>query len=71
MCFNRRKVVEWLVEHGANVNTQDEMGYSALHIATQEKHTELVSYLLRNGANVNIQDKFGNSDSARESRNPI
>ena len=62
---NRRKVVEWLVERGANINTQDENGFSALHIATQERNSEMVSYLLQNGANVNIQDKFGNNPILR------
>lgn len=66
--LNRRKVAEWLIGHGANINTQDEIGFSALHIATQEKHIELVSYLLQNGANVNIQDKFGNTPLMRTDR---
>ena len=63
--LNRRKVAEWLIGRGANINTQDENGFSALHIATQEKRIEMVSYLLQNGANVNIQDKFGNTPLMR------
>lgn len=66
--LNRRKVVEWLIGHGTNINTQDENGFSALHVATQEKHIEMVSYLLQNGANVNIQDKFGNTPLMRTDR---
>ena len=66
--LNRRKVVEWLIGRGANINTQDENGFSALHIATQEKHIDMVSYLLQNGANVNIQDKFGNTPIMRTDR---
>ena len=63
--LNRRKVAEWLIGHGANINTQDENGFSALHVATQEKHIDMVSYLLQNGANVNTQDKFGNTPIMR------
>ena len=65
---NRVKLVEWLVISGANVNTQDENDFSALHIATQEKHTEMVLYLLHNGANINIRDKFGNTPIMRTNR---
>lgn len=63
--LNRRSVTEWLVEHGANINAQDEMGFSALHGATQERNIEMVSYLLQHGANVNIQDKWGNNPILR------
>ena len=66
--LNRKKLVEWLVANGANINTQDENDFSALHIATQEKHTDMVLYLLRNGANVNIRDKFGNPPIMRINR---
>lgn len=65
---NRAELVEWLLFHGANVNTQDENAFSALHIATQERHTEMVLYLLCNGANVNIRDKFGNTPIMRINR---
>lgn len=66
--LNRRKVAEWLIERGANVNTQDENSFSALHIAVQERNIDMVSYLLRCGADVNIQDKFGNTPIMRTNR---
>ena len=67
-CCNRMKLAEWLIEHGANINTQDENDFSALHIAVQEKHIGMVSYLLGKGADVNIRDKFGNNPIMRTNR---
>ena len=58
--YNRQSVMEWLLAHGANINAQDEIGFSALHAATQERNTGMVAFLLQNGANVNIRDAFGN-----------
>lgn len=66
--FKRRKVAEWLIERGANVNTQDENSFSALHIAVQERNIDMVAYLLRCGADVNIQDKFSNTPIMRTNR---
>ena len=66
--LNRLQVAEWLTRHDADINTQDENRFSALHIAVQEKHIDMVSYLLRNGADVNIQDKFGNTPIMRTNR---
>jgi len=65
---DRRKVAEWLVEHGANINTQDDNSFSALHLAAQEKNIGMVTYLLQNGADVNIRDKFGNTPIMRTNR---
>jgi len=66
--LDRKQVVKWLIGCGANINTRDDNGFSALHIATQESHIEMVSYLLQNGADVNIQDKFGNTPIMRTNR---
>lgn len=66
--LNRRRIAEWLVERGVNINTQDDNGFSALHSATQEKNIDMVLYLLQNGANVNIQDEFGNTPIMRTNR---
>ena len=51
---NDEKQVTWLIEHGADVNLQDEDGGTALHFACRS-HTslEILSCLIENGASIN------------------
>ena len=44
--------MEILVEHGANVNAQTDLGESALHIAGRKGDLEMVILLLNYNANV-------------------
>ena len=53
------KVVEALIEAGANVNTKDADGSSPLHESAREGHVEVVGALVRAGADVNPKDKNG------------
>ena len=48
------ETVSLLLQHGTNVNMQENNGLSSL-IASQNGHTETVSLLLKHGANVNMQ----------------
>lgn len=50
-----------LLEQGSDVDSQDEEGLSALHMATEwmSSKLSLILYLLRAGANPNIQDNTG------------
>ncbi|WP_296151488.1 ankyrin repeat domain-containing protein [uncultured Flavobacterium sp.] len=57
---NKVDIINWLVDNGANVNSQDKLGYTVLHYVGQEKLTELGKYFLDNGADINIQDIYGN-----------
>ncbi len=54
------KLIETLLDTGADVNEQDEMGETPLHkaLATQNPK-EIVSLLIKYGADVNIKDKEG------------
>ena len=54
------EILQWLIEKGADVNTQDRRGYSALHAASQNRHVSIIQILLQSGANPNLVDSFGN-----------
>jgi ankyrin repeat protein len=45
---------------GADVNQQDDAGYSPLHIAALNGNIAIIETLLRAGANPNLTDKHGN-----------
>jgi ankyrin repeat protein len=51
--------VEFLLEHGANINAQDPKGDTALHIAAIEGRKDDVEFLLEHGANPRIMNKIG------------
>ena len=52
-------IVRILLEHKANVNLQDEDGYSALHYACICQHTEIAKLLITHGANMDLPDSEG------------
>ena len=48
-------VVEYLVDHGANLNVEDD---NSLQWASSKGHLKVVEYLVDHGANVNAQDDY-------------
>ncbi|MGB8225930.1 MAG: ankyrin repeat domain-containing protein, partial [Sedimentisphaerales bacterium] len=38
--YDNLDLLKWLIENGADVNHQDKVGYSALHLAGQEKNLD-------------------------------
>ena len=56
-----KQKVEKMIFSGADINAQDEDGYTLLHSAVSIDHAEIVEILLKNGANPNIKDKKDNS----------
>lgn len=61
VAYNNINLLVWLIDHGANLDHQDRIGYTALHFAGQNKLVEIAQYLLEKGANPNLQDIHGNS----------
>ena len=59
--YNISRVVSLLLEKGANVNTQNENGYTALMLACDNENIDLdiIEMLLEKGADLNIRDSKG------------
>ena len=58
--YNRKKVVEHLLESGADLCLKDNVGFTALHAAVSSSNEEISKILLLSGADVNEKDNFGN-----------
>ena len=52
------KIKEILTE-GASINSVDEYGYSALHVAVSRGFNEIALFLVENNIDLNKQDKYG------------
>nr|XP_020016398.1 ankyrin repeat, SAM and basic leucine zipper domain-containing protein 1 [Castor canadensis] len=63
------QVVALLVAHGAEVNAQDENGYTALTWAARQGHKHVILKLLELGANKMLQTKDGRTPSEIAKRN--
>ena len=53
-------VIKYLIEHGADINMQDNAGCTALMRASYSGYVDLVLYLLDQGADKSIKDFQGN-----------
>jgi ankyrin repeat protein len=58
---NNLKVAEILLKHGADVNAQDNQGWTALHFAAQNYSEEAIKMLLANNCEVDVKDMHGNT----------
>ncbi len=63
-----RKLKE-LLNNGADIDYQNQEGYTALMLATDNKNEQIVEYLLRLGANPLLQNKDGETAKDLSSRN--
>ncbi|KAJ7759528.1 ankyrin repeat-containing domain protein [Mycena metata] len=62
-------VVKFLIEHGADVNAENENGYTSLYLASQNGHLDIVKFLVENNANIEASDKYGYTSLYRASAN--
>lgn len=56
---NARDAAAWLIEHGVNLDHQNDSGATAVNIATYNGHLELVKLLLENKADCMLAEKWG------------
>jgi ankyrin repeat protein len=68
---NHAEAVNWLIDHGANVNQKATFGglshgqgITALHLAAQYGHLEMVKLLVSRGADIKIKEDLYNADAA-------
>ncbi|KAK8741276.1 hypothetical protein OTU49_002592, partial [Cherax quadricarinatus] len=54
--YNRVPIVEYLLQHGADVHAKDKGGLVPLHNACSYGHYEVTELLVRHGASVNVAD---------------
>jgi serine/threonine protein kinase len=52
-------VVRFLIEHGADINTKNEYGSTALMIAAETDRADIVRYLVANGASTSTRNRDG------------
>ena len=58
--YDNIALLNWLIDKGANINHQDNSGYSALHFAGQEKRFDCAKLLIDKGARLDLPDLHGN-----------
>jgi len=46
-------IVEFLVNHGADINEKNNKNESSLHLSAQNGHLNLVEFLINHGADIN------------------
>ena len=54
-----KKDIKDLLASGANINLQDELGTTILHVACEHGNMNVVKCLIKNGADVTIADTLG------------
>ena len=59
MDSNSLEVTKCLLEFEPDLDKVDDKGYTALHLAVEKGHPDIVAELLRRGANPNIANMFG------------
>lgn len=58
--YNKKTIVQHLIDKSADLNLQDDMGYSALHACVISNNLDCAKLLVQAGANINLCDNIGN-----------
>ena len=60
----RQKMIDRLVQRGADLDAQSNNGWTALHVAVGQEHLEVIGQLLRAGADVTVRNRlFGRGEN--------
>jgi len=57
--YGRAEIVQYLLAHGADVDSASDMGMTALHLAAMEGHLDVVKTLIAHGANLEAVNGYG------------
>jgi ankyrin repeat protein len=66
---SRLDAVKFCLDHGADINTRDAKGYSAIHGAAFRGDNTMIEYLLAHGADLQVTSKTG--DTVADSANGL
>lgn len=59
--FDRRDVLTFLIEHGADINARDKTGLTPLHVASFMSRPHCADALIKAGARIDAVDDFGDT----------
>jgi ankyrin repeat protein len=59
------RMIEYLVQHGADVNAVEKGGWTPLHFAARDHKVEIATILLSHGATIDSVDAYGNTPLSR------
>lgn len=62
--------IDQLLSWGANINAQNNEGWSALHKATNHQNAKLVAHLLERGANMRLKSRWADLTSIQQAFDP-
>ena len=54
------EITKFALDNSANINFQDQSGYTSLHFCALYKYSEITDLLIEKGVDVNIRDEHGN-----------
>lgn len=57
ICWTRQNIIKYLIKNNANVNVQNNFGYTPLMYAIENNCIDVVSMLLKYGAKTNLKNK--------------